>query len=118
MTASLLHYRSFFLILQTYAIILFYAVQKDGFFVECGVLDGETRSNSLVFEKTLGWNGLIIEGDPSNFNLVRTKHRKVWSANACLSTKPYPTTVSTSFQPDESFFYHIEGLMCRNLHYH
>jgi len=29
---------------------------KNGFFVECGALDGELRSNTLVLERKLGWN--------------------------------------------------------------
>ncbi|XP_018016795.2 protein Star-like [Hyalella azteca] len=66
---------------------------RDGFFVECGALDGETRSNSLVFEKTLGWRGLLIEGDPKNYELVRKKNRKAWTVGACLSTKPHPHSV-------------------------
>ncbi|XP_042870470.1 protein Star-like [Penaeus japonicus] len=67
--------------------------QKDGFFVECGALDGETRSNTLVFEKRFGWKGILIEGDPKNFDLMKAKHRKAWTVNACLSTYPYPNTV-------------------------
>lgn len=66
---------------------------RDGFFIECGALDGETRSNTLVFEKTLGWKGLIIEGDPKNYEMVLQKHRKAWSSGTCLSTKPYPGVV-------------------------
>ncbi|XP_071549739.1 uncharacterized protein [Panulirus ornatus] len=67
--------------------------QVGGFFVECGALDGETRSNTLVFEKRLGWRGVIIEGDPKNYELLTKKNRKAWSVNACLSTYPYPNTV-------------------------
>ncbi|KAA0202958.1 hypothetical protein HAZT_HAZT009340 [Hyalella azteca] len=67
--------------------------QHDGFFVECGALDGETRSNSLVFEKTLGWRGLLIEGDTKNYKLVHKKNRMAWTVGACLSTMPYPHSV-------------------------
>ncbi|KAK3870475.1 hypothetical protein Pcinc_024301 [Petrolisthes cinctipes] len=68
-------------------------VNNGGFFVECGALDGETRSNTLVFEKKYGWRGVLIEGDPKNFELVKQKNRKTWTVNACLSTQPYPNTV-------------------------
>ncbi|XP_076050463.1 protein Star-like [Oratosquilla oratoria] len=67
--------------------------KRNGFFVECGALDGETRSNTLVFEKKFGWSGILIEADPSNFRLVLNKRRKAWSVDVCLSTQPYPNKV-------------------------
>ena len=46
--------------------------QVNGFFVELGALDGITFSNSIWFEKALGWRGILIEGHPDNSaNLVR-----------------------------------------------
>ena len=45
--------------------------QENGFFVECGVLDGETRSNTLYLEKDSNWEGIIIEGDPGSWNSVK-----------------------------------------------
>ncbi|CAL4116001.1 unnamed protein product [Meganyctiphanes norvegica] len=78
---------------QTNEIRKILGYQKNGFFVECGALDGETGSNTLVFEKKLGWSGLLIEGDPKNFQLLQKKNRKSWSINTCLSSKPYPNTV-------------------------
>lgn len=68
-------------------------VKEGGFFVECGALDGTTRSNSLVFEKDFGWKGVLIEGDPKNFEQITKKNRKAWTVNGCLSTKPYPNVV-------------------------
>ncbi|KAL7640216.1 UNVERIFIED_CONTAM: hypothetical protein RMT77_009630 [Armadillidium vulgare] len=67
--------------------------KRNGFFIECGALDGETISNSLVFEKRYGWDGVLIEGDPKNFRLMLQKNRKVWSVPACLSIFAYPTAV-------------------------
>lgn len=67
--------------------------KKDGFFVECGALDGETRSNTLYLERYLKWSGLLIEGDPLNYDKLKEKDRKVYSSNTCLSTKAYPTMV-------------------------
>jgi len=64
------------------------------FFVECGALDGETRSNTLYFEK-MGWKGLLIEADPLNFKKLVQKNRKAWSSPTCLSTTSYPTFVSS-----------------------
>lgn len=39
-----------------------------GSFVELGALDGVTGSNTIIFERCLGWRGLLIEANPSNFN--------------------------------------------------
>ncbi|XP_018019482.1 uncharacterized protein LOC108675939 isoform X2 [Hyalella azteca] len=52
---------------------------RDGFFIESGAFDGEVYSNSLVLEKTLGWRGLLVEGDPKNYDLLLQKNRKAWS---------------------------------------
>lgn len=68
--------------------------KRNGFFIECGALDGEIRSNTLYFERYLGWTGLLIEGDPSNFAAMVHKHRKAWLSPACLSLNPYPSVVS------------------------
>ena len=43
------------------------------FFVECGALDGETNSNTLYFEKTRHWKGLLIEADPTNYAQLKQK---------------------------------------------
>ncbi|XP_046401278.1 uncharacterized protein LOC124167334 [Ischnura elegans] len=66
----------------------------NGFFVEAGALDGETRSNTLYMEKELGWKGLLVEADPLNFAQLITRNRRAWSTPICLSTKPHPMKVS------------------------
>ena len=40
--------------------------QRNGFFIECGALDGETRSNTLILEEELDWSGILIDADPVN----------------------------------------------------
>lgn len=66
----------------------------NGFFIECGALDGETRSNTLYMERHLGWTGLLVEASPSNYEKMKKKNRKAWMSNTCLSIKPYPHQVS------------------------
>jgi len=39
---------------------------RPGKFVEIGALDGITYSNTLMYEKCLGWDGLLIEGNPDS----------------------------------------------------
>ena len=38
--------------------------KKNGFFVEVGALDGHRMSQSLIFERTLDWKGIIVEPNP------------------------------------------------------
>ena len=38
--------------------------KRDGRFLECGALDGLLHSNSLHFERELGWSGILIEANP------------------------------------------------------
>lgn len=35
--------------------------RRDGFFVEAGALDGLLHSNTLYFEREMGWRGVLIE---------------------------------------------------------
>lgn len=67
-------------------------MQRGGFLVECGALDGEFFSNSLYMEHTMRWEGLLIEPNPEPYKKMLTKNRKMWKAPVCLSLKPYPTT--------------------------
>ncbi|CAG7816645.1 unnamed protein product [Allacma fusca] len=67
--------------------------KTNGFFIECGALDGETRSNTLSLEKDLGWKGLLIEADPKNFKLLLKKNRRAWAASCCLAVHPFPHEV-------------------------
>lgn len=38
--------------------------KRDGYFVEIGTYDGVKCSQSYLFEKTLGWDGIIVEPNP------------------------------------------------------
>ncbi|KAK7005376.1 hypothetical protein SK128_013969, partial [Halocaridina rubra] len=67
---------------------------KDGFFIEAGAVDGEHFSNSLYFEKYLGWRGLLVEPFPGAFQKLLTKNRKAYSINAALATSPETSVVS------------------------
>jgi hypothetical protein len=77
-------------IIHSYCLIVYCFQQENGFFVECGALDGELRSNTLFMERTLGWEGVLIEADPKNFLKVQEKNRRAWTVPACLSTSSSP----------------------------
>lgn len=63
--------------------------KKNGFYIECGALDGEKASNTIFFEQQRGWNGLLIEMDPEYFTEILTKRRRAWTINACVSPFDY-----------------------------
>ncbi|XP_045216137.2 uncharacterized protein LOC123566259 [Mercenaria mercenaria] len=66
---------------------------EKGFYVECGAQSGEFLSNSLFFERFRSWSGILIEANPMWYKVLKNKHRKAFTINACLSTKPYPSMV-------------------------
>lgn len=45
--------------------------KRDGFFVELGACDGIQYSNTLYFEKNLGWRGICIEPNISYLSALR-----------------------------------------------
>ncbi len=59
--------------------------KRNGFFIECGAGDGEGLSNSLFFEKSRNWTGLLIEANPTIFKSLRMKKRHAYLLNACVS---------------------------------
>ncbi|KAK2154876.1 hypothetical protein LSH36_255g03008 [Paralvinella palmiformis] len=59
--------------------------KTNGFFVECGATDGVTFSDTLHFERSRNWTGLLVEAEPTAFaDLLRNK-RDSFVTNACLS---------------------------------
>jgi len=63
---------------------LFQGVHK-GFFVESGAFDGEMGSNTLNFERTLGWTGLLVEPNPQSLPKLKKKRRQAFIFSGCLS---------------------------------
>lgn len=59
-----------------------YIYFRNGVFIEAGGNDGYEQSNSLFFEKYLGWTGLLIEPIPHNAELCR-KHRPTAKVEQC-----------------------------------
>ncbi|MHA7775138.1 FkbM family methyltransferase [Roseibium sp. M-1] len=59
--------------------------RKGGVFLELGGYDGITGSNTLFFEKNLGWTGLLIEPSPAKFAQAASV-RKCTCLNAAVGT--------------------------------
>ncbi|KAG7153487.1 protein Star-like [Homarus americanus] len=64
---------------------MFFTKQEGGFFIEVGALDGQQLSNTLWLEQELNWTGLLIEPDVYSYQALKSKHRRAWISNACLS---------------------------------
>lgn len=73
--------------------------KRNGMFVECGALDGETRSNTLTLEKDLGWTGVLVEADPETLKTLLAKNRKAHTVGNCLSvaSETMNVTYKTNF---------------------
>ncbi|XP_012534778.1 uncharacterized protein LOC105835779 [Monomorium pharaonis] len=79
---------------QSKAIREIFNDKKNGFFIECGAYNGETRSNTLFLERFNGWSGLLIEADPINFTKMLQKNRKAYLSPTCISLTKSPTVMS------------------------
>jgi FkbM family methyltransferase len=61
-----------------------YLRQRNGFFVEAGANDGLAQSNTLYYEKYLGWTGLLIEAIPDLAGQCRRNRPKCQVENCAL----------------------------------
>ena len=69
-------------------LLLFFNGLCDGTYVELGALDGITYSNTYVFNKALGWKGVLLELSPSNFaSLRKNRPDEVAVINAAVCAK-------------------------------
>ncbi|XP_021952088.1 protein Star [Folsomia candida] len=76
--------------------------KKNGFFIEAGSNDGEHISSTLGFEKFRSWRGLCVEASPALQSRWRSKNRKAWLANVCLSPKSWPVWTNFLHRDDYS----------------
>jgi len=62
----------------------FFRGKRRGVFVDVGAYDGEKFSNSLFFERTMGWTGLCVEPLPAAFAKLKAT-RKAVCENVCVA---------------------------------
>ena len=55
-----------------------------GSFVELGAYDGIENSNTYFLERCARWDGLLIEGQPKNFELLRHSGREAQMINSAV----------------------------------
>lgn len=68
--------------------------QSNGLFIDVGAYDGITNSNTLFFERHLGWKGLLVEPNPSVFSKL-AEHRSAVSENVAIGASPGSQIFST-----------------------
>jgi len=71
----------------------------NGYYVELGANDGYNQSNTLYFERSRGWRGVLIEPVAKNFKkcfLVRSEKNHIFHA-ACVSFSYVKPSVSLRY---------------------
>ncbi|MFM8365260.1 MAG: FkbM family methyltransferase [Verrucomicrobiota bacterium] len=66
---------------------VFFPHTRNGVFVDIGAHDGVSFSNSLFFERELGWSGICVEPIPAVFQKLQ-KNRRCACIQACVDEKP------------------------------
>ena len=61
--------------------------KKHGFVVEAGANNGESLSNSLFFEVSRNWRGLLVEPNPEEYKKLLGLNRQMWALRGGLSTE-------------------------------
>jgi FkbM family methyltransferase len=65
---------------------------RNGFFIEAGANNGIDQSNSLYFEKYLGWKGLLIEAIPSLAEQCKRNRSYCLVENCALVSSSYQSS--------------------------
>jgi hypothetical protein len=63
----------------------FFYGKRNGTFVDIGAYDGEKFSNSLFFERYMGWHGLCVEPLPSAFARLAAKRQASICKQVCIA---------------------------------
>lgn len=54
-------------------------------FFEVGGYDGEKFSNTLFLEKFRNWDGYLVEANPYTYSILKSRNRRAWGINTCIS---------------------------------
>jgi FkbM family methyltransferase len=71
----------------------------DGIFVELGAVDGIKQSNTCMFEKSLGFSGVLIEPDPQQFQHLKLNRPDSKCFNFAISKIKTQVDMYVSNQP-------------------
>lgn len=84
----------------------FFRGLTSGHFIEVGALDGLLHSNTLFFERELGWQGILVEPNPVAFALLQKNRPSCLNENVAL----YEEDGSATFTQISGDFYGWSGL--------
>ena len=70
---------------QDLFVLLATAQKRNGYFVEIGVGDGVSLSNTALLEKSHGWQGILAEPNPSFHSAIRSSRSAVLDTRAVFS---------------------------------
>lgn len=87
---------------------------SNGIFIEAGANDGISQSNTLLFEKEFGWNGLLIEPNTHMYNLCKLNRPNSIVENCALVSCNY---VKDSIEGDFCHTDYTNSLMSMVLDY-
>lgn len=73
--------------------------KRDGFFVECGALDGNLESTCKFFEESLGWRGMNIEPVPPMFQKLKENRPNSINVNVALSNNDVKSIFKHAVHP-------------------
>jgi len=96
--------------------------ERRPFFVEIGALDGVTLSNTLLLEKSYGWQGLLCEADEQNFNRLKINRRLAKLDSRAASrfsgqNLPFLSVPNSAFSALEGYSTHIEHMSPTQIKY-
>ena len=80
--------RSFFVTADGLGVVRAAADGTPPTFLELGGLDGMTESTTWLYERCLGWRGLLIEAQPTNFAALLTNRPATLNLNVAVCEKP------------------------------
>lgn len=83
---------------------MFFPDRRGGVFVDLGAYDGATWSNSLFFEREMGWGGLCVEASPARHADYLRNGRTTPCANVAVGDR----------DGEAAFFEVVDGLTMMN----
>ena len=72
----------------------YFKQKRNGVFLEVGAADGLVYSNTLFFERSRNWTGLLIETNKELFETLAKHHRKAYALKVCLSIENKTSVVN------------------------